>query len=245
MSRLGKFSTKNKVVIIFIGIFTVINLLELVIMYVYFNARSQPIIDFNTGIGIITGAIIAMIVGYLSSIQIGKNKKFIKKIENIIIKHNTDWENHEQKIILIESTKKSGLILHFLRVISSIVYNTRHLLDNQNIQGPRSLELLYYLQILDSDYEKFIKFYNLVSPYYISYDFHDEVFRFIKEYQKSVDYPYDKPDYVFKRSRYLILYTYLNTHFTDQVLNFDMSDLIYREEIQRCINDIIKFGRKR
>lgn len=40
-------------VITFAGIFAVINLLEIVVLYVYFNANKEPILDFNTSIGII------------------------------------------------------------------------------------------------------------------------------------------------------------------------------------------------
>lgn len=84
--KLSEYIKKNQKTIIFAGIFAVINLLELVIMYIYFNANNEPTVEFNTSIGIITGAIIAMIIGYFSSIQMGRNKNFLKEIRKIIVR---------------------------------------------------------------------------------------------------------------------------------------------------------------
>ena len=90
---------KNQDILSMVGIFVVINLLVICVMYVYFNANKEPIIDFNTGIGIITSAIVAAIIASFSTYQMGKNKKFLVEIKGIV-------KDQADKIVYEESTYK-------------------------------------------------------------------------------------------------------------------------------------------
>ena len=126
-----KISKKNQDILTYIGIIAVINLLILVVMYVYLNANKEPIVSFNTGIGIVAGGAIAIIIACVSTRQIRANKEFLKEIKWMVTKQ----QNKELEKEIQENLKKNQAKLTVIEQIFGINLTFLGINENDDIES--------------------------------------------------------------------------------------------------------------
>lgn len=127
-------------VITFTGIFALINLLEIVVMYVYFNANKEPILDFNTSIGII--ALLLGIPALIISIITLVYAYFIRK---------NDIETKEKNIINSKNAFQYSLREFFVQFMLNM--DNSQIITPINIIRITASNLLIYFRELKTDFK--------------------------------------------------------------------------------------------